>query len=456
MRDAGRFIESALRSLQAQSHERWEALVVDDGSADDGPRIVGELMSRDRRLRLIEGARGGPGAARNIGVQSSRGSYMMFLDADDTLASGALAALLPAARESGASYGGCAWMDEEGDPLGFSSGPTVPCAGFEDLARFNRFPVHGQMIRREALGEARFDGSLRAYEDWDLWLRLATGGVSWRAVYQDVASYRMVRGSRSRRWDEAARAGARVMERWLDPFEAERRAARLMLDAATSCALEDDSPGCDASALLLRGVARAGSIGASEAAESARWCVPLAACRSPACWKVERPEWLRALARLWGRFVREGWAKPGFVPLAITWLGRAIVEESEVDRALAEDLDHGRPVVLLGLGQNGRRLARMLATRGHRVEARDRSLREAREIEVDGVPILAKPWDARVRGLDQYVATPGDDRGMVESLPVCLDLRRWSEVREGLSIRAVARLMRAWPWHETGLLGEAA
>ncbi|TAK50764.1 MAG: glycosyltransferase [Gammaproteobacteria bacterium] len=86
-RDAARFIDEAIASVQAQSLPDWELLLVDDGSSDRGPEIASAWHAREGgRIRLLQhpgGAWRGTAASRNLGLRSARGSYLAFLDADD-------------------------------------------------------------------------------------------------------------------------------------------------------------------------------------------------------------------------------------------------------------------------------------------------------------------------------------------------------------------------------------
>ena len=77
----GKYIARALDSVFAQNYQDFEVIVVDDGSTDDGPDIVRKYD--DPRLRLIQQANAGPGAARNKGLKESTAPYVAFLDADD-------------------------------------------------------------------------------------------------------------------------------------------------------------------------------------------------------------------------------------------------------------------------------------------------------------------------------------------------------------------------------------
>ena len=80
--------ESVLRQLAADD----ELLIVDDGSSDDTPAVLRELQARwGERLRVIQQANAGPGAARNTGIAAARGDWIGFLDSDDELLPGAVA-----------------------------------------------------------------------------------------------------------------------------------------------------------------------------------------------------------------------------------------------------------------------------------------------------------------------------------------------------------------------------
>lgn len=82
-----RFLAEAVESVLAQSHANWELLLIDDGSTDRSSDIARDFAARDRgRIRYYEHpghANRGMSAARNLGLEHSRGRYIGFLDADD-------------------------------------------------------------------------------------------------------------------------------------------------------------------------------------------------------------------------------------------------------------------------------------------------------------------------------------------------------------------------------------
>jgi len=82
-------IRRSVQSLLSQSFKDLELIIVDDGSTDGSYDIVENI--RDSHIRLIHQENGGPSKARNTGVHSAKGDWILFLDADDELMPGALA-----------------------------------------------------------------------------------------------------------------------------------------------------------------------------------------------------------------------------------------------------------------------------------------------------------------------------------------------------------------------------
>lgn len=73
-------IMRAIRSVQAQSFQDWEMIVVDDGSTDN---TVALLTSLDARIMVVRQANQGMTEARNTGIRAASGDYFAFLDSDD-------------------------------------------------------------------------------------------------------------------------------------------------------------------------------------------------------------------------------------------------------------------------------------------------------------------------------------------------------------------------------------
>lgn len=86
------YIAECLESILSQdcAGHIIEVIAVDDGSPDNSGIIAQEYSARDKRLRVIRQENLGPGGARNTGLDNARGKYIVFVDADDYLAPGAI------------------------------------------------------------------------------------------------------------------------------------------------------------------------------------------------------------------------------------------------------------------------------------------------------------------------------------------------------------------------------
>jgi glycosyltransferase involved in cell wall biosynthesis len=93
------WVRASLDSIARQTEPDFEAIVVDDGSTDEGADIVGRYP--DRRFRLVRQPNAGPGAARNRGIAEARSGVLAFLDADDEWLPGFLDAGLRALAAAG-------------------------------------------------------------------------------------------------------------------------------------------------------------------------------------------------------------------------------------------------------------------------------------------------------------------------------------------------------------------
>lgn len=98
------YLAECLDSLLEQTLPDLEVIAVDDGSTDGSPAILRAYAARDRRVRVITQGNAGQGAARNAGVEAARGEFLMFVDSDDMVPRGALAAMVATLRSTGSDF----------------------------------------------------------------------------------------------------------------------------------------------------------------------------------------------------------------------------------------------------------------------------------------------------------------------------------------------------------------
>ena len=183
VRNGERFIVEAVTSVLAQGPLVRDVLVVDDGSTDCTVEKVRAIS--DGRVELLSRppGRAGVSAVRNFGLSKATGEWTMFLDADDRLQPGAIAALMGAAQpDSVAVYGDYERIDENGVKIGrrnlIRKREKPEGDVLETLIGGNFIVNGGIMLVRTSVfrGFGGFDETLRYAEDWHGWCRLAAAG----------------------------------------------------------------------------------------------------------------------------------------------------------------------------------------------------------------------------------------------------------------------------------------
>lgn len=81
-------IKKTIDSLQKQTFQDFEIIIVNDGSTDNSVNIVEKIG--DKRIKLIHQKNAGPSSARNTGISNASADWIVFLDADDELLPNAL------------------------------------------------------------------------------------------------------------------------------------------------------------------------------------------------------------------------------------------------------------------------------------------------------------------------------------------------------------------------------
>ena len=79
-----KYIRETIRSVQAQSYQNWEMILVDDGSSDHTVEIAMQIADTDPRIKVIrQPVNRGAASARNRALAESSGRFIAYLDADD-------------------------------------------------------------------------------------------------------------------------------------------------------------------------------------------------------------------------------------------------------------------------------------------------------------------------------------------------------------------------------------
>lgn len=198
-RNQGETIEATIRSVLEQGYPAVEHIVV-DGASTDGTAAVLERY-RDRLARVISEPDRGQSDAINKGMRLARGEIVGWLNSDDMLAPGALAAAAEALDRSGADVVSGVCLVHRGGALvrrhvtACGDGP-LPLRELLDLERCwldGQFFYQPEVLLTRRIWE-RAGGHVREdlyYSmDYELWLRLAEAGARLKVIGRPIALFR--------------------------------------------------------------------------------------------------------------------------------------------------------------------------------------------------------------------------------------------------------------------------
>ena len=97
--NAEEYLPRCLDSVVGQALQRWELLLIDDGSRDSSGLICDNYAAKDERIHVIHQKNAGVSTARNAGLEAASGKYIGFVDADDWIAPEMFLNLLSAAED---------------------------------------------------------------------------------------------------------------------------------------------------------------------------------------------------------------------------------------------------------------------------------------------------------------------------------------------------------------------
>jgi teichuronic acid biosynthesis glycosyltransferase TuaG len=195
--NAEAFIGATIASVKAQSLTDWEMLVADDASTDRTTAIVAAAAADDPRIRLVRLEKnGGVARARNTALAAARGRFIAFLDSDDLWLPQKLQRQVAfmQAKDAAVSYTAFRRIDETGSRIGRLV--TVPARlTYRQLLKNTAIATLTGMVDTAKTGPIRMAEARR--DDYILWLSLLRRGFVARGLKEDLARYRVVRGSLS-------------------------------------------------------------------------------------------------------------------------------------------------------------------------------------------------------------------------------------------------------------------
>ena len=188
--NSAKTLRKTIESVLRQSYANYEIIVIDNNSTDNTVQIINSLDIKNLKLLKIEND-GVIAKSRNLGIYQSSGEYIAFLDSDDSWTSEKLAESIKV-LETGYDV-------VYHDLLSISPRKVVESREltkgmeFEDLLmNGNALTNSSVVVKKEHLKQVGYlseDIRLAGNEDFDLWLRLASNGTSFKRIDRTLGYY---------------------------------------------------------------------------------------------------------------------------------------------------------------------------------------------------------------------------------------------------------------------------
>ncbi len=191
--NAAETLAQALQSVQSQTFADWEIVAVNDGSNDQSAVIFAEICGDDSRAKLLQQPNAGLGNARNVAVQHAKGTWLVFLDADDYWSPNKLEILakkIATQPEVDFFYHPILELSKSGL---MRERNFRPAKNADEFLRFgNPFVPSAVALKKSVfLAAGGFVEDRNQVEDLLLWLRLFKRGTQFKALKSALTIYRV-------------------------------------------------------------------------------------------------------------------------------------------------------------------------------------------------------------------------------------------------------------------------
>lgn len=192
--NAASFIEETIKSVQSQSYQDWEMIIIDDRSIDDTVNVIRKIINHDPRIKLIElPTNQGPARARNAGLKEVKGKFIAFLDSDDQWLPEKLEKQIDYMLKTKTAFTYTAYNRVQLYPDGRKEIKTVNVperSTYKQLLKRNVIGCLTVMIDRELTGNIQMV-DMRSRQDYALWLELTRRGYEAHGIPEVLANYRV-------------------------------------------------------------------------------------------------------------------------------------------------------------------------------------------------------------------------------------------------------------------------
>lgn len=197
--NSAKFIAETIQSVQNQTHENWEMIVVDDGSSDETIAIVQAFIDEDKRIQCYKLAQNsGPGVARNFAIEKAKGAFMTFIDADDIWFPNFIENSIKTIEKTGVSFVFSSYKrSNENLEFVYSDFIVPQKVTYTDILKSNSISCLTAFVDIKTLGK-KYMPLIRKRQDMGLWLNYLKVIPFAYGIQETQAIYRIRENSLSR------------------------------------------------------------------------------------------------------------------------------------------------------------------------------------------------------------------------------------------------------------------
>lgn len=147
------YLDQCIQSILLQTYKDFECILIDDGSTDGSGRICDNWALKDSRIKVFHQENAGVSAARNKGIEESKGEYIAFIDSDDWVEDCYLDHMLVAMQQNSVDLvvSGILQKYNDGSDLRFSCDDNLICLSGDYIREFveinQKFLLFGPVVK---------------------------------------------------------------------------------------------------------------------------------------------------------------------------------------------------------------------------------------------------------------------------------------------------------------------
>lgn len=190
-----KYISKTIESVQKQTFQNWEMLLVDDCTPDNSAGIIAKYAEKDKRIRYIKQPQnGGAALARNAGLRVAKGRYIAYLDADDVWLPTKLERQIKFMDENNVQFSCCDYEKIEEDDTPLNKVVHMPkTITYNQLLSNTIIQTVGVIVDLDKVDRRLLEmPNVRRGQDSATWLQMLRNGVKFVGQNEVLAQYRRV------------------------------------------------------------------------------------------------------------------------------------------------------------------------------------------------------------------------------------------------------------------------